>query len=347
MTIAILTLALLAILLGAEAFTNALEHLGQRLKISEGVTGSIFAAIATALPETMVPVVAIVAGTGTQEIREDVAVGAILGAPLMLSTIALFLMAMFAGRTRGWEDRLRPERTGLKRDLSWFLMVFGLAAAALFVPAQAMLVRATCVLTLVIMYFIYLMLTIRASARLVRDGHATEADHPLYLIHYLQVVGLGWFRENMVTILTQLSIGFILIILGARGFVHGVEALSTLIGVSALVLSLLIIPVATELPEKVNSILWIRRRRDTLAFGNITGAMVFQGSLLPALGIALTPWEPRPEALFGVVLTLGASAYLLVILRRGGMCPYHLVVNGLCYVAYFVLIALYVALPYS
>ena len=45
-----LIISLVVICVGAEVFTNALEHLGQRLKISEGVTGSIFAAIATALP---------------------------------------------------------------------------------------------------------------------------------------------------------------------------------------------------------------------------------------------------------------------------------------------------------
>ena len=109
-----------------------------------------------------------------------------------------------------------------------------------------------------------------------------------------------------------------------------------IIGVSALVLSLLIIPVATELPEKINSILWIRRGRDTLAFGNITGAMVFQGSMLPALGISLTPWEPRPEVMLELVLTLVASGYLFFMMRRGTLRPYHLLFNGLCYVGFFV-----------
>lgn len=50
MSIGLLILSLFVILFGAESFTNALEHLGQRLKISEGVTGSIFAAVGTALP---------------------------------------------------------------------------------------------------------------------------------------------------------------------------------------------------------------------------------------------------------------------------------------------------------
>ena len=86
----ILLLSLVVILLGAQAFTNALEHLGERLGISEGVTGSIFAAVGTALPETMVPIVAVLGSSGALEVRHDVGVGAILGAPLMLSTLSLY-----------------------------------------------------------------------------------------------------------------------------------------------------------------------------------------------------------------------------------------------------------------
>ena len=337
MTIGLLLVALLIILIGAETFTNALEHLGARLKISEGVTGSIFAAVGTALPETMVPVVAILSTAGTQQVREEVGVGAILGAPLMLSTLTMFLMACFAIHKRGWSDELHPERSGLKRDLSWFLLAFGLSTIAIFIPHTSMWVRAMIAISLVLVYFIYLMLTIRASAKLVADGHGTSASEPLFLVRLFGRVGMP---ENMFTIVLQLAIGLTLIIFGAHGFVQGVEQLSVWLGLSALVLSLLIVPVATELPEKVNSILWIRKRKDTLAFGNITGAMVFQGSLLPALGILLTPWEPRPEVLAGVILTLVASSYLLIMVRRGHLRPVHLFFNGLCYLSFlaFVLI---------
>ncbi|MDH3513888.1 MAG: sodium:calcium antiporter, partial [Gammaproteobacteria bacterium] len=157
MTIGLLLIALLIILIGAETFTNALEHLGERLKISEGVTGSIFAAVGTALPETMVPVVAILSTASTQQVREEVGVGAILGAPLMLSTLALFLMAVFAIHKRGWSDEFHPERSGIKRDLTWFLMAYGLATVAIFVPHEMTWVRAMFAITLVLMYFIYLM----------------------------------------------------------------------------------------------------------------------------------------------------------------------------------------------
>jgi cation:H+ antiporter len=335
MTIGLLLIALLVILMGAETFTNALEHLGERLKISEGVTGSIFAAVGTALPETMVPVVAILSTASTQQVREEVGVGAILGAPLMLSTLTLFLMALFAIHKRGWSTELQPERTGLRRDLSWFLLAYGFSTAAIFIPHTAMWVRVLIAISLVLIYFIYLMLTIRASAKLVADGHGTAASEPLFLVRLFGRLGMP---ENMFTIVLQLGIGLGLIILGAHGFVHGVEDLSAWLGLSALVLSMLIVPVATELPEKVNSILWIRKRKDTLAFGNITGAMVFQGSLLPALGIMLTPWEPRQEIVAGVFLTLVASSYLLLMARRGHLRPVHLFFNGLCYLSYIVIV---------
>lgn len=325
----LLLLALIVILIGAETFTNALEHLGERLKISEGVTGSIFAAVGTALPEAMVPIIAILGGGASDpEVGSEVGVGAILGAPMMLSTLTLVLMAYFAARKRGWGGELKPEPSGLNRDLSWFLGAFFLATLAMFVPIEQTFVRGLIGLVLVLTYFLYILVTIRASSSLVAEGHGTEADHPLYLNR----VGLP---ETLPIILIQLAAGFALIVAGAKGFVVGVEHLSALFGLSALVLSLLVIPVATELPEKINSILWIRRGRDTLAFGNITGAMVFQGTLLPAMGVLLTPWQASPQALLAATLTLAATFWLFIMSRRGTLRPYHLLLNGLCYLGYF------------
>ncbi len=328
----VLLISLVVILVGAETFTNALEHFGERLHISEGVTGSVLAAVGTALPEAMIPVVAVLAASGDLSVRHDVGVGAILGAPLMLSTITLFLMGTFAAQRRGWTQALRPEPTGVHRDLGWFLFAFALATLTIFVPSEWQWARVSLALILILSYFVYLLLTIRASGKLVEQGHGTEADHPLFLSR-LRVPG------NLATILLQLFIGFGLIVAGAKGFVYGVEHLAAWLGLSTLALSLLIVPVATELPEKVNSIIWVRRGRDTLAFGNITGAMVFQGSLLPALGVLLTPWVPRKEALWGIGLTFLAAGYLKLRLRSHALRPYHLIFNGLCYLAFGLLIA--------
>jgi cation:H+ antiporter len=129
-------------------------------------------------------------------------------------------------------------------------------------------------------------------------------------------------------------LGIALLLAGAKGFIYGVQAAAQILGISTLLLSLLIIPIATELPEKVNSILWVRRRKDTLAFGNITGAMVFQGTLLPAIGIMMTPWEPRKEVLAGVVVTLLAAIWLRWAVSRGHLKVWQVWVNGILYIAY-------------
>ncbi len=322
-----LLLFLVVILVAAEIFVNALEHLGEKLGISEGVTGSIFAAVGTAMPETIVPLLAIFAGTQNQQLNEEIGVGAILGAPLMLSTLSLVLMTLAVWKRRGARGHLTPEKTGLTRDLNFFLAAFALATVALFVPHETAGIRATLAFVMVLIYFFYVMLTLKASAALVKDGHATEADDPMLLSR----LGLP---TNWTTIIIQLGTGLFLLVAGAKGFIHGIEQAAPLLGISALLLSLMIVPIATELPEKVNSILWIRRHKDTLAFGNITGAMVVQGTLRPAIGVLLTPWAPQKEVLAGVIITLLAAAWLRLMVSRGQLRVWHLAINGALYITY-------------
>lgn len=318
---------LVVILLAAELFTNGLEHLGERLKISEGVTGSLFAAVGTALPETIVPLLAIAGTTSQGDVNQEIGVGAILGAPLMLSTLSTFLMTMAVLRMRGVRGHIKPEPTGFQRDLNFFIIAFVIAAAAMFVPHERMAVRFAFSLGLVGVYVGYVIATFRASSDLVEAGHGTEAAGRM-LISRLGV------PTNMVTIVLQLALAVALLIWGAEGFIDGVRGVSTVLSVSPLLLSLLIIPIATELPEKINSILWVRRGKDTLAFGNITGAMVFQGTLLPAIGILLTPWTPRVEVLSGVAITLAAAVWMRVNARAQGVLVAALLLNGVLYATY-------------
>lgn len=325
-----LLLMLLVILVAAEVFTNALEHLGEKLKISDGVTGSLFAAIGTALPETLVPILALMAGTSNVQTNEEIGVGAILGAPLMLSTLSISLLAFAVLSRRGTKGEFTPERTGFIRDLNFFIAAFAFSTLALFIPHTLLAMRAALGFTLVLIYFIYIMLTLRASSALVENGYGTEADAPMLLCR----AGLP---NNIIVIIAQLVLGLALLVAGAKGFIHGVEQAAHLLGISALLLSLLIIPIATELPEKVNSILWIRKQKDTLAFGNITGAMVFQGTLLPAIGIMLTPWEPRREVLAGVVITLLGAIWLRWMASKGNLKVWHVWINGAMYVTYLVI----------
>jgi cation:H+ antiporter len=322
-----LLLILILILISADMLTNALEYAGEKLNISEGVTGSLFAAIATALPEASVPLIAIFAGGHNFTINEEISVGAILGAPLMLSTLSICLMAFAVLKARGIAGHIRPERKGFIRDLDFFLVAFFLSAVAMYIPHQAFTIRLLLGGLLVSLYVAYLAFTLRASKKLVADGHGVVPTQALFFTR----IGL---KNNGWTIVLQIIVALGILFGGVKGFVIQIEHISSVLHISALLLSLLIIPIATELPEKINSILWIRRGKDTLAVGNITGAMVFQGTLLPALGIWLTPWQPSKEVLLGMVVAFVAAAWLRVLAARAHIPLAALLCNGGLYLLY-------------
>jgi len=326
-TVLILLGALLAIFFAAELFTNALECLGERMGVSEGVTGSIFAAVGTAMPETIVPMVAILAGGASVAVNHDVGMGAILGAPFMLATLSLGLVGLFAGLKRGWHEKLVPEKTGFRRDIITFLIAYSLVIGVAVLPTSWHLAQVGVACALFLLYFMYLLQTIHASKALVAEGHGTEADGDLYFKRFL--------GDSTGIAVLQLLIALVVLVLGAKLFVHGIEIASALVGIGALVLSLLIVPIATELPEKVNSILWIRKGRDTLAFGNITGAMVFQGTVIPAIGMLLIPWHfNNGAAVLAVILALTGSSWLWFLQATGRLNSKMLMLSSLLYLVF-------------
>ena len=165
----VLFCALVIILIAAQFFSNGLEHFGKAIHISSGVTGSIFAATATALPEASIPVLAIFAGGANQATNEEISAGAILGAPLMLLTLSICVMALADLRRRGIHGWITPERNGIARDLNCFLAAFLIAAIALFTPLHPIIWRAGLGLILIALYVFYVWLTVRASRDLVKN----------------------------------------------------------------------------------------------------------------------------------------------------------------------------------
>lgn len=324
----VLALSLIFIVVSSNLFCNALEHLGERLGISEGVTGSIFAAVGTAMPETIIPILAILSGH-TGSANHEIGVGAILGAPLMLSTLSVFVMALSVIKSRGISGYIRPENVGLRRDLEFFFVGYGLAFIAIFVQKLSIHMYLNTLITVLLglSYFLYLLLTIKASAKLVEDGHHTEAGEKLVL----EYIGFG---INKFSICLQLILAAMMLIYFAGMFIDSVNNIASLFNLSPFLLSLIIIPIATELPEKINSVLWLRKGKDTLAISNISGAMVFQGTLLPIIGILFTDWTlTNPIHLSGIIITFIATFWFYINVRRKEIKVWHFFLNGALYLA--------------
>ena len=133
----VLLIALGIILLGATVFTNGLEWFGKKMKLSDGAVGSVFAAIGTALPETLVPIVAIM--FGTSEAGHKIGVGAIIGAPFMLGTLAFFISGVAVIWNRKKRDDypvMRVDTTVMRRDMEYFLILYAVAIGASFLGSH-------------------------------------------------------------------------------------------------------------------------------------------------------------------------------------------------------------------
>jgi cation:H+ antiporter len=305
--VVLLLLSFAVILAGAFLFTNAVEWLGHRLGLGEGAVGSLLAAVGTAMPETLIPIVALIGGEAGSG---GVAVGAIVGAPFLLATVAMALVGISAlsySNRRPQGARLDADAPTLERDLGFFMAFF--AAGLLLGVGLPAPVRIVATVVFVAAYLVYVQ---RTLAR----GGAAQAEESINPLVIDRRAGRQTDPGNAL-IATQLLIGLAAMVGGAHLFVHELLEIAESIGVEALVLSLVLAPLATELPEKANSFFWVRDGKDSLALGNITGAMVFQSTIPVAVGLAFTDWELDRFAAVSMALGLagGAVAYWALRLR--------------------------------
>ena len=361
MDFVLLVASLAIILVAAELFTNGIEWFGRSLNLAEGAVGSVLAAVATAMPETLIPIIAILGPVfvgGNPETSHAIGVGAILGAPFMLSTLAMFVTGtaiLIFARRGGRSTQMRVNTRVLGRDVGFFVVGYTIAIGTAFLPAEVGWLRWIVALLLFAVYAFYVRL------HFTDEAGENEGEDELNRLHLTRLPGIeptpavdidilpgeidAWERPGvepgMRIIVSQVVLALALIIVGAQVFVGAVEHLSLQIGLDPTILALVIAPIATELPEKFNSVLWVRSGKDTLAMGNITGAMVFQSCLPTVLGLLFTTWAFTPET--AINFASAGVAFLAVflifgsMLRRGRLSAWTLLIGGPLYLIYIYL----------
>jgi cation:H+ antiporter len=312
-TVLLLLAAFVLIVAGAIGFTNAVEWLGHRLGLGTGAVGALLAAVGTALPESVLPIVAVLSGGGEE--AQDIAIGSIIGAPFLLGTLAMLLIGLSAAafaRRRDQGPALEHDGPIASRDLRCFLVLFplGVLLGALGAPLPARIVGAV---VLVVAYVAYAVVTAREGG----EAESEEELEPLFFDASKDDPPSAWQSG------AQFAVSLAAIVGGAELFVHGVEDIAHSLGVSTLVLALILAPLATELPEKANSVLWVREGKDSLALGNVTGAMVFQATIPVAFGMLATPWDLNRFAVAAACVGLAGGTVALWALRgrRFGLVP--------------------------
>ncbi|MEU8697293.1 sodium:calcium antiporter [Streptomyces sp. NPDC048680] len=328
----LLIVCAVAIYLSCEWFVNAVEWLGQRLDVGKMAVGTILAAFGTALPESVVTLVAVT--TGADEEAKNIGVGAAMGGPLALSTVAYGVTGGMLLLKRRRERGPEPDGSGgraaalgdakdmrrLAKDQKWFLPIFvvkvalGLVAFA-FKPVLGALFFAA--------YAVYFWREIRS------DDDAGEAEE----LEPLKLRPKSASPETWAVVAQTLAT-LAVIFLASQLFVRQLDAIGPMLGLSSAVTALLLSPIATELPEIMNAIIWVRQGKTQLALANISGAMMIQATVPSGLGLIFTSWKFDGALLWAGLITLAAIVYLLLTMRAHRLTPGRLTVAALFYVVF-------------
>jgi cation:H+ antiporter len=304
LSILILLASAAVIYVACELFVNGVEWVGHRFAVGQKATGTILAAFGTALPESVVTLVAVAFGVGAAQ--KQIGVGAALGGPLVLATVAYAVVGWTLLACR------RPLRTAtadadfraLSRDQAWFLIIF---VFKLGVGLIAFAWKPWLGLAFLAAYGVYAWQEARgeqgeAEGELEPLKFASKAAHPPTVLAVLQT-----------------AIAVAVIFFASKVFVGQIEVVGRGLGLQPQLLALLISPIATELPETLNAIIWVRQGKIRLALANISGAMMIQATVPSAFGMFFTPWILDPALIVAGGVTLVAILALWAGFRSGRM----------------------------
>jgi len=316
-----------AIYFACEYFVNGIEWFGRKLSLGATATGTVLAAFGTALPESAVTFVAVVFGRTPEQ--RDIGVGAALGGPLVLATLAYMVVGAALWMNRRHLHRadavIRVEHQRLARDQGWFLAIFvvkcalGLVEFA-FKPWLGVLFIAA--------YGLYVWRELRSADTAPEE----ESLEPLKFQPHAPDPALS-------RVLLQTVLALLVIAIASRVFVLQIEGIGTALQLSPHLVALLLSPVATELPETVNALIWVRQGKERLALANISGAMMIQATIPSSLALFATPWLFDAPLIVAGVLTGVAVIYLWLLFRRGRVEARWLLPVGLLYAVFAVFVS--------
>jgi cation:H+ antiporter len=313
----------IAIYLSCEYFVNSIEWVGKQFNITKNATGTILAAFGTALPESVVTFVAVVFGNGPEQ--KDIGVGAAIGGPLVLATIAYAVVGWtFISSKKNQNKQILSKSTELRLgyDQMWFMQIF---ICKIILGLIAFTFKPWLGIAFLLAYVLYL----RQELRGTDDLEHLDFIEPLKIRPHDSNPAPAWA-------LLQTLLALIIIFFSSRLFVHQLEIVGPWLGLSPQMVALLLSPIATELPEIMNAIIWVRQGKQILAFSNISGAMMIQATVPSALGIFFTPWLLDKALVWAALITLLSILGLYLLLRKSALNGYRLACFGLFYVLFFI-----------
>ncbi|MGC8644893.1 MAG: sodium:calcium antiporter [Thermoplasmata archaeon] len=261
------------------ALTVAIEGIGTRLRMSDSLTGAILSPMFTALPELIIVIEAIVVvGSGP---GSEIAAGTIIGEPFMVSSIGIPAAVVVLLLSR----KNDPEK--LDPSLARVVILLGAVFPLMLIPHffNSLAARILTSAILVIVYVLFMLLWKSEG-----EGSRRKISN-----RYLAIL---------------VAFGLLMLLAGSTVLVESINIFASQSGASRELISILIIPVGTIVPETMNSLIWASKLKTNLAVSALLGEELLFTTIFPAIGMAASEWI---ITLDGIVAILFFSAFSVAI----------------------------------
>ena len=291
---------------GADFFVDGSSSTAKKLKVPSLIIGMTIVAMGTSLPEASVSISASLAGKNSLSISNAV------GSNIFNLMVVIGLCALFAA--------VPVNRETLKRDLPLSLIVAGML---LGLGAAGGRISHLDGAILLAVFAIFLFLMVKSAMNSRKNGGSAEQDEYEIMPTWkciIYIVG-----------------GVIAIIAGGKMVVEGASDIARSFGMSDTLIGMTIVAIGTSLPERVTSVVAVRKKEIDMALGNAVGSNIFNILFVLGIASAISPMTFTTENLIDTAVLIAMSFIILIFcLPNKKLVRWHGVVMLLLYAVYTV-----------
>lgn len=259
------------------------EHLSE--KFGAKFVGRVLLSIATTLPEIAIVIYAAAQGSF------GIAIGSGLGSNLLMMTLGLAIMLIIATTRLSNAPLKQIDVSTFKNDMI-FLIFAAIVSFVLFLDGFNY-IDGLIFMGLFVGYIILSLYEMKVEKRDKISNKNIDKisnnnnDNKELLVEENISDDTSEDKKKFLKAIGTFLLGAIGILFGAEPFIHSLEGFSVEVGISAVVLAVIISPIAGEMPEKISMMILARKGAAgaSIAIANVLGSKILNNTLLLAVAV--------------------------------------------------------------
>ena len=282
MDFVIFVIAMGVLIWGADVIIDQSERIALKFKIPEFIIGATLIALGTSLPEMAASIAASYNG------KPDIAIANVIGSNILNITLVLATVFLIS-------KKINPTRDFFAKDSTWALVPVLIFILMIF---DGMISRFDAALLLLLMgaYLLFLLQDAKNIPELEIDEE-------------IEVSSFSWIR-----VIPFLTLGFVLVIVGAHFTVESASEIARTFGISEWVIGIIMISLGTSLPELVVSVSAAAKGKVDMAIGNIIGSNMANTTIVLGSAAMVHPMPINTSAYIFDIATMIIATLILVFL---------------------------------